>query len=392
MTSRWGVRHNPPGSRSGHGREFTIACPGAVCAARARKLKSSSGKEVNRSSSRIPRKKSSRSMPRVATHTAMRSFLMPAARRLPATYAPHVQGSIRHDGSCRYSDEVNRKAQQPLIDDVSWRQSYDGGRTEPSRKNGELHCRGDADQVTPAGIVRIRQSGCDADDGRYGEAGQRRLESGETHRAAGEPRHGEAAQERQGRTRQKRANAAQDQPPIAGPQAKAHGQNLSEEGQEERRDNDGDGIVVDDACGEKDSARSGASDIAGCHVAQLPQVLYHVGKRFAHWPGHLSEIRAVDNRTQLARGQRVFRGRKNGRGQQRLDEQAGVRRGSFHTHDLLTKVGSININVGDRDALDSGSVGQPRRFRYIFGGHCRPDFMHDVPLLAVVWTIKICPI
>ena len=50
-------------------------------------------------------------MPQIAPRAAVRSRLTPAARRLPAACAPKVQGSVRHDGGCRYRYEVNRNAQ-----------------------------------------------------------------------------------------------------------------------------------------------------------------------------------------------------------------------------------------------------------------------------------------
>jgi len=95
-------------------------------------------------------------------------------------------------------------------------------------------------------------------------------------------------------------------------------------------------------------------------------------------PGCFSEMRAVHNRTQFARDQRVFLGGENLRGQQTVDEQPRSRPGG--------------LRARDGGAFNSQSMGQPRRLRHIFGRHCSPDFMYGVPLLAVVWTKKICPI
>src|SRR5215471_1401725 len=65
----------------------------------------------------------------------------------------------------------------------------------------------------------------------------------------------------------------------AAPQTKAHREYLRGEGQEECCYHDGDSVIIDDASGEKYTAGGSPSHVARCHMAQLPEVLYHVGKR-----------------------------------------------------------------------------------------------------------------
>ena len=85
---------------------------------------------------------------------------------------------------------------------------------------------------------------------------------------------------------------------VAAPYVEASGQHLGKEWQEQRCHHDGDGIVLDDSCGQQRGAGGGSTDIARGNMAQLPAVLDDFGKRLTQRLGKgFHSLTADDGRT-----------------------------------------------------------------------------------------------
>jgi hypothetical protein len=118
------------------------------------------------------------------TESAWASPSSPASRRFPPAFPLQMQGSIGRDSRERDDSQVCQKACQTRPQKLMRRQADHRRGAKSDRKNSQLNRRRYADEIAASGVVRVQETGRDADHRREAQTGQRAFKAREKNRAA----------------------------------------------------------------------------------------------------------------------------------------------------------------------------------------------------------------
>src|SRR5690349_19199930 len=167
-----------------------------------------------------------------------------ASRRRPAAPRLKVQGRIGRNGGERDRRQIDHETLKAGPQDAVW-YSNDGGGPQPDGENSQLNRSRNPDEVSATRIIRIGQPRRNANHGRDRKTRQRTFEGREMNRPSLDRGDQHAGGKRKRRADRNSSYSAVNQAPVAAPEPEADGKNFGKKRQEQGRNNDGDGIVLE---------------------------------------------------------------------------------------------------------------------------------------------------
>src|SRR5258708_4027845 len=251
-----------------------------------------------------------------------------------------------------------------------------GCRAQPHGENCQLDGGGDPDEVASARIVCARQAGSHANHGRNCKAAQGTLDSMKANRAALHRGSYRPAAKTQRNRNANRLQTMDSKFSVSTPKTYSGGKDLCEKWQEKSGNHDSDRVIFNDPGGKKNRARKGSSQVAPGEMAELPQILDHIRKRFARRYGHSFNWSGAHDCSNLSGGESKAGVCQGGGIHQCFRYRTRFGSRSFNTEQDALGILPVYKYFACRDFSDSGGSYHPDPFVSRSNGNRKSDLMH----------------